>query len=340
VGALLIASAVIGLFWPPMHLRGTEPTLTDTLHIVFAVVWNLLAVLTIVFAAAALGAPFRLYSVVTLATFVVFGILTGMEAPRIATDLPTPWIGVWERVIIEAFYLWLTVLAVVVVQALDEATVPVLAEAQRGFRSLPLDQAAELCRDRNGQADESPVFLTNLGVEENEYGCDSAICRHRNDDCRAKPHLRCQPGPAKVWLLDDVGNPERLSGLPDAARKPLATPEGDRFTGGMELLQDFFPAIAGWPALEASSVHARQPRLARGPSGGVADVLEDQSDSGLEIVHPCDLQGDPLQKRERGLGAPLLVLPFLALAGITNYPSECSRSRFALDQVIPDPGEE
>jgi hypothetical protein len=150
VGALLIASAVIGLFWPPMHLRGTEPTLTDTLHIVFAVVWNLLAVLTIVFAAAALGAPFRLYSVVTLATFVVFGILTGMEAPRIATDLPTPWIGVWERVIIEAFYLWLTVLAVVVVQALDEATVPVLAEAQRGFRSLPLDQAAELCRDRNG----------------------------------------------------------------------------------------------------------------------------------------------------------------------------------------------
>jgi hypothetical protein len=120
VGALLIASAVIGLFWPPMHLRGTEPTLTDTLHIVFAVIWNLLAVLTIVFAAAALGARFRLYSAVILATFVVFGILTGMEAPRIATNLPTPWIGVWERIIIGAFYLWLSALAVVLLRGRTE----------------------------------------------------------------------------------------------------------------------------------------------------------------------------------------------------------------------------
>jgi accessory gene regulator protein AgrB len=95
-----------------MHLRGIEPTLTDTLHIVFAIIWNLLAVLIIVFAAAALGARFRLYSAVTLATFVVFGVLTGREAPGIATGLPTPWIGVWERVIIGAFYLWLMVLAV------------------------------------------------------------------------------------------------------------------------------------------------------------------------------------------------------------------------------------
>jgi hypothetical protein len=120
VGALLIASAVIGLFWPPMHLRGTEPTLTDTLHIAFAVVWNVLAVLTIVFAAAALGARFRLMSVATLAIFLVSGILTGMEAPRIATNLPTPWIGVWERVIIGAFYLWLTVFAVVLLRAQAE----------------------------------------------------------------------------------------------------------------------------------------------------------------------------------------------------------------------------
>jgi hypothetical protein len=120
VGALLIAFSVIGLFWPPMHLRGAEPTLTDTLHIVSAVIWNLLAVLTIVVAAAALGARFRLYSVVTLATFVVVGILTGMEVPRIATTLPTPWIGVWERIIIGAIYLWLSALAVVLLRGRTE----------------------------------------------------------------------------------------------------------------------------------------------------------------------------------------------------------------------------
>lgn len=111
-GALIIASGVIGPFWPPMHLRGSEPTLTDALHIVFAIVWNILAVLTVVFAAAALGKRFRLYSVATLAIFLVFGTLTGMDGPRIAADLPTPWLGVWERILIAAFLLWVVVLAV------------------------------------------------------------------------------------------------------------------------------------------------------------------------------------------------------------------------------------
>src|SRR4029453_1262223 len=29
VGGLMTVYGVIGLFWPPMHLRGVEPTLTD-----------------------------------------------------------------------------------------------------------------------------------------------------------------------------------------------------------------------------------------------------------------------------------------------------------------------
>ena len=33
----MVAHGILGLFWPPMHLRGSEPTLTDTLHIVFAI---------------------------------------------------------------------------------------------------------------------------------------------------------------------------------------------------------------------------------------------------------------------------------------------------------------
>lgn len=38
VGGLVIAHGFIGLFWPPMHQRGTEFTLTDTLHIVWTIV--------------------------------------------------------------------------------------------------------------------------------------------------------------------------------------------------------------------------------------------------------------------------------------------------------------
>jgi hypothetical protein len=116
VGAMMIAHGLIGIFWPPMHLRGTEATLTDALHVVWSVVTVLLMALAIGFAAAAMGRPFRLYSIATLATFVVFGTLTFMEGPRLAANLPTPWIGLWERVNIGVWLLWVVVLAVVLLR--------------------------------------------------------------------------------------------------------------------------------------------------------------------------------------------------------------------------------
>jgi CubicO group peptidase (beta-lactamase class C family) len=95
-----------------MHLRGTEQSLTDTLHIVWSVVTLLLMALAIGFAAAGLGKRFRRYSVATLLVFVMFGTLTGLDGPRIAANLPTPWIGVWERINIGVWLLWVVVLAV------------------------------------------------------------------------------------------------------------------------------------------------------------------------------------------------------------------------------------
>jgi hypothetical protein len=111
-GALIIAHGIFGIFWPPMHLRGTEPTLTDTLHIVWSIVTVLLMALAIGFTAAALGKRFRLYSIATLLVFAVFGTLTGLDGPHIAANLPTPRIGVWERVNIGVWLLWIVVLAV------------------------------------------------------------------------------------------------------------------------------------------------------------------------------------------------------------------------------------
>jgi hypothetical protein len=111
VAGLMIAYGVTGLFWPPMHMRGAEVTLTDTLHIVFTMVTVLLMMLAIGFAAAAFGKRFRLYSVATTVILVVFGALTGFDAPGVAANLPTPWIGVWERINIGAYLLWVMVLA-------------------------------------------------------------------------------------------------------------------------------------------------------------------------------------------------------------------------------------
>jgi len=71
----------------------------------------LLMVLTIGFGTAAFGKRFRLYSIVTLVILFAFGALTFRDGPRIAANLPTPWVGVWERINIGAFLLWVVVLA-------------------------------------------------------------------------------------------------------------------------------------------------------------------------------------------------------------------------------------
>jgi CubicO group peptidase (beta-lactamase class C family) len=116
VGALMIADGVIGALWPPMHLRGTGFSLTDTLHIVWTAVHGLVVILVLVFGAAALGKRFRRYSITTLIVLLVAGALTGIDAPRVAANLPTPWIGVWERVNIGLYLGWVVVLAVVLLR--------------------------------------------------------------------------------------------------------------------------------------------------------------------------------------------------------------------------------
>lgn len=144
-GGLIAAAGVLSLFWPPMHLRGAEPSLTDTLHIVFAAAWNLLAVLTVVLAAAALGRRFRVYSAATLAVFLVFGTLTGMAGPRIAANLPTPWVGVWERILIGAYLLWIVVLAATLLRASVRGPGETATEDRR-------DEASPAARTTGGAA--------------------------------------------------------------------------------------------------------------------------------------------------------------------------------------------
>lgn len=133
VGSLMVAYGVIGLVWPfaPMHLRGAESTLTDTVHIVFATATVLLMLLAIGFGAAAFGKRFRVYSIASLLILVAFGALTFLDAPRIAANLPTPWIGVWERINIGVFLLWVVVLAITVLRQ----DAPVLDPRRMGRRT-------------------------------------------------------------------------------------------------------------------------------------------------------------------------------------------------------------
>jgi hypothetical protein len=84
----------------------------DTLHLILGALTVLLMLSAIGSGAAAWGKRFRVYSVATLLIVLVFGILTGLGSPGIAANLPTPWLGLWERISIAAFLLWVIVLAI------------------------------------------------------------------------------------------------------------------------------------------------------------------------------------------------------------------------------------
>lgn len=110
--ALLAAATIYGAFWPPMHMRGAPMGLTDTLHIVWTAVWLILMFAVMAFAAAALGKRLQYYTVATVVVILLFGAITGLLGPRLAANLPTPGIGIYERINIGAWLLWVAVLAV------------------------------------------------------------------------------------------------------------------------------------------------------------------------------------------------------------------------------------
>jgi hypothetical protein len=123
LGRLLVAYGIIGLGWLPMHQRAVLAagggTLTDTMHIVWSVVTVVLMLVGIGFGAAALGRRFRLYSIATLVVLAIFGTLTYLDAPGVAANLPTPWLGVWERINVLGFMMWAAVLSIRLLHAAD-----------------------------------------------------------------------------------------------------------------------------------------------------------------------------------------------------------------------------
>lgn len=120
VGILMIINGLMGLTWSPMHQREVLAagggTFTDDWHIAMSIITVLLMFLSISFGAMAFGKRFRFYSVATILVFIVFGILTASEAPYIDKNGSTPFIGLWERINIAAFMVWLFVFAFILLR--------------------------------------------------------------------------------------------------------------------------------------------------------------------------------------------------------------------------------
>jgi len=120
VAGIIICDSVLGFFWPPMHRReiiaAGGGTLTDTLHLVWAFIHLILMLLMIGFGAAVFGKSFRIFSVAIVLVFVIFGILTSKESVGIEANLPTPSVGIWERITISAYMLWIFVFVIALIR--------------------------------------------------------------------------------------------------------------------------------------------------------------------------------------------------------------------------------
>ena len=147
-GGFLVAYGITGLAWPlfPMHLREVLAaggrTWSDTMHIAFPLFTVVLMLLAMGFGASSFGRGFRLYTLITIALLATFGGLTGTEAAQVDVNGVTPWIGVYERINIGVFLLWIVVLALKLqqrgtVHATSQRSVTSTAPSSQRSASIP-----------------------------------------------------------------------------------------------------------------------------------------------------------------------------------------------------------
>jgi amino acid transporter len=91
-------------------------TISDTMHLVMGGVSNLFMMVAMGFAGAAFGKRFRFYTIVTILSLLTFGILTGMSAPDVNANRPTPLAGIYEIIMLGVFLLWVVVLAIILLK--------------------------------------------------------------------------------------------------------------------------------------------------------------------------------------------------------------------------------
>lgn len=120
VTAVILALFALNSFlwgWvAPMHMRGVEFSATDTMHIAFTVVAVALMVSFMSVGAAAFAGGFRVFSVVTIVAMLAAGGVVGTQVPAIAQGLPTPWMGLVERISVYAPSFWTSVLALMLLR--------------------------------------------------------------------------------------------------------------------------------------------------------------------------------------------------------------------------------
>ncbi|AFM40516.1 hypothetical protein Desaci_1503 [Desulfosporosinus acidiphilus SJ4] len=106
-----IVEQVTMLFFP-MHLRGVKKTIIDIMHLTLTSVTAFIILLVTWVGSTLYGKWFRIYSIGTILILLLFWALAGFDGLRVLAELPTPWMGIKERITIYASLLWQLVLGI------------------------------------------------------------------------------------------------------------------------------------------------------------------------------------------------------------------------------------
>ena len=119
----IIATGILGDEFFRMRLRGEGSLTTDAPHIILTGVFVLLLLLSIGAGSFVFGRRFRWYSLATILGMLGFGIATGIYAARLAAGLPTPGLGIFERIDVYLPMLWIGVLGIALLRRPGSARV-------------------------------------------------------------------------------------------------------------------------------------------------------------------------------------------------------------------------
>jgi hypothetical protein len=99
-----------------MHMRGTEITFIDTMHVVLAATGAVFCTLAVGFGAFAFGKRFKFYSISTIVMLFAPAIVGFSYVPQVAANESSPWLGLRERLAFAVHMQWQITLAIVLLR--------------------------------------------------------------------------------------------------------------------------------------------------------------------------------------------------------------------------------
>ena len=132
-GGLLVGGGVMSVTWLPFPMSSRDEiakgagAANDIGHLVLSAATLVLILSQFAAGAVAFGRKFRVYSLLSGATVAGFGALTGIESQKMTRGEPTPWLGLFERIMLGAWLLWMSILAVILLRIRERPGPPRLS---------------------------------------------------------------------------------------------------------------------------------------------------------------------------------------------------------------------